>query len=145
MGEACIVIHLLEHKWRIWWSPFKELRVVTDFPQLHDKIHQIFNLILRFNHLEQFLDIQLFLNGVIEKFLPFGHLTQNPVLVFFADFMLNVLFHSPKHKRFQYSVESLDLNLVQFLLVLTVSFYIFGKPFVKLFMRIKKFRHNEVE
>lgn len=35
--------------------------------------------------------------------------------------MLNVLLHSPQHKRLQDSVEPLNLNLVQLLLILTVS------------------------
>lgn len=42
-------------------------------------------------------------------------------------------------------METLDLDLIEFTLILTVSLDVLGKPFVEEFVRIEEIGHNEVE
>ena len=65
--------------------------------------------------------------------------------MFLTNFMLNIFFDPPKHERFQYCMKPLDLNFVQFFLILTMGLNILGKPLVELFVGVKQFRHNKVK
>lgn len=142
---ASIVVNFLEGKGGSCRSSLKEFRMVADLSELHHQVHQILHLCLRFEHFEQLLYIQFFFDRFVEQLLSLGHLTQSLMLVFLSDFMLDVLLDTTQHEWFQNGMKTLNFNLIQLLLVLTVSFNILGEPFVEQLVRIEQIGHDEVK
>ncbi len=66
------------------------------------------------------------------------------MLEFLSDFLFHVFFNSPEHERLQDIVKSVQLLLVQLGLINRVRLNIFGKPLLKLLVRVKQLRHDEV-
>ena len=63
-----------------------------------------------------------------------------------TEFILNVTFHSPQHKRLQDRMKTTELVLVEpAALILRGIFNILGEPFIELVMRIEQAGHDEVQ
>jgi hypothetical protein len=73
------------------------------------------------------------------------HFAHYLVLDFLADFMFDIFFLSPEHKRLEYFMQALDLMLIQLPLVLRMCLNILRKPLLELLMRVKQLRHNEMQ
>jgi hypothetical protein len=126
-----VVVLFLEDEGRPGWSSFEQFRMIADLPELHDQVHKIFYLGLGLKHLEEFFNVQFFLNRLVQQFLSLGHLTEHLMLYLLADLMFYVFLDAPQHEGFEDGMQSLDFDLVKFFLVLAVRLDIFGEPFIE--------------
>jgi len=67
------------------------------------------------------------------------------MLIFFTDLVLDIFLDSTQHERFQDRMKTLNFDLVELTLVLTVGLDIFREPFIEKFMRVEKIRHYKIE
>ena len=58
------------------YLPLEEVRVVADFTELHDQVHQIFHLLLVLFKLEQVTRADLVLDPLVKDPLPIRHLAE---------------------------------------------------------------------
>ena len=77
--------------------------------------------------------------------MTFCHLAWHLVLIFLAYLMLDILLYPSQHERLENSMQTLNFNLVEFFLILTVGLNVLRKPLIEELMRVKKVRHDKVE
>lgn len=114
---ASVVTDVLEDEGTPAGPSFEEFRVVADFPELHDQIHQILHFGLALEHFKELLYRQFALNLVVQFFLPLGHLAIHLNFVLLPYFVLHVLLDPSQHEWLENRVKSLKLVLVQLFLV----------------------------
>jgi len=119
--------------------------MIAYFSKLHHQVHEVLHFGLRLEHLEQLLHVQLFFNGLIQNLLAFGHFAQDLMLVLLADLVLDVLLDAAQHERLQNGVQSLNFDLVELFLVLTVCLDVLGEPLIEQLMGVEEVRHHKVE
>lgn len=62
-----------------------------------------------------------------------------------AQLVLYMSLEAPQHEWFEDHVQALQLGLIEARLVLRVILNVLAEPFVKLLVRIKQRRHNEMQ
>ena len=67
------------------------------------------------------------------------------MLILLADLVLDVLLNAAQHERFQNGVQSLNFDLVELFLVLTVCLDVLGEPLIEQLMGVEEVRHHKVE
>jgi hypothetical protein len=81
--------------------PLEELWVIADLAELHDEVHEVIEFGFGVKDLEEVLDGELALDGVVESSLPVGHDTLNLHFPLLADLMLHILLQPPQHEGLQ--------------------------------------------
>ena len=82
---------------------------------------------------------------LVQESLSVGHVAVEDNLCLGCDLLLDILLESAQHKWLQHSMKSLQLNLVQLSLVEALSFDVFAKPLLELFVVLEKLGHNKVK
>ena len=143
LHHSCL--HFTEHEWGLAHPPFKQVRVIAHFSELHDQIHQVFHFGLVDSQLKQVWNSNLGFDSVIKDLLSESHLTPDGFLMFGSDLLLDVLLEASQHEWLQNEMESLQLMLVQLSLVHGVLLNVLGKPLLELFVVVEQLWHDKVE
>lgn len=105
---------------RIWVSAnlaLEQVRMVAHFSELHDKVHQVFHLLLILCKLEEVFGRYLLLDPGVKNALAVGHVTKKLDFFFRRYFLLHVALHASEHEWLEDGVQPLQLMFVELTLV----------------------------
>lgn len=88
-------------------SRLKQIGMIAHFTELHDQIHQVFDLCLRAGQHEQVLCTDLHLDAVVKDTLPMAQLALDSLFYLGCDLLLDVFFETTQHEWLQDHMQAL--------------------------------------
>lgn len=67
------------------------------------------------------------------------------MFILLADLMLHILLDTAQHEWLENGMQTLNLDLIEFLLILTMGLNVLREPLIEKFMGIEEIRHDEVQ
>lgn len=127
----------------------KQLWVVANLPELHDKVHERAGRV-RVAHIRRLL--QKVLNGnlgeerLVQRPLPRTKIDINVNLNLVAQFMVDMALDAAQHEWLQDHVKTPELVLIESAaLVFGGVLDVFGEPFIELIVGVEETGHDEME
>lgn len=126
----------------------EQLRMVADFAELHDQIHELLNAVIvgqRSCPAHEIGDRDILAQSAVHLPLARGEIAVDVDLDLIGELILHILLDTPQHERLEDHVQSSQLMRIHGTVLVGIAFDVLGKPFAEFVVRVEEGGHDKMQ